>query len=274
MADKTIKHFIFVRFFYWQSPIFPYDVLDVSFLSKQLPLTKNLLSSMENQTNKNFELVFMLHEKAFSDKKYEFIFSMLQNFTILPIKFIRRNEQSRLVKEALDEYDFVINTRMDFDDFLYKDSVADTQSKVNECDNIILYGYCKGYTYVFGELYEHNALFHGIGHWSSFQSFILESSFAKKLPFIGIYAQHHKFKPKLKDFLEKNGVEFSESMFQQNTSMKAYIYFRHEFSLDQFDKNSHNPVKKPNRKALTTTDITKKQLEDEFGFFYDLNSIK
>lgn len=275
MSDKTIKHFIFSRFFPYQRKIFPHNVLDVDFLSKQLPLAKNMLRSLENQTNKDFELVFILNDRFFDETKYEFIFSTLQDSTILPLKFIRRNEESSLIKEALNKYDFVIYTRMDFDDFVFKDAVANTQSKVNECDNILLYGYCKGYTYLLGELYRYTALFHGIGHASPFQSFILESSFGKKLPFIDIYNSHHKFKPILKDFLEKNDVEFSENMFQQNTSNNACIYFRHEFAQQLLVTNS--TLELPSgKKPLTTeeTGITKQQIEDEFGFFYDLNSIK
>lgn len=76
----------------------------------------------------------------------------------------------------------------------------------------------------------------------------------------------------MKDFLEKNGVEFKEDMFQQNFSMKAFIYFRHEFAQELLVTNS--TLKLPNKGKLTTADITKKQLEDQFGFTLELNSIK
>ena len=138
MADKSIKHFIFMRFFNEQSPQYPYNVLDVDFLSNQLVLAKNnSLRSLENQTNKNFEIVFILHEQAFLDKKYEFIFSELKNATTLSLKFIKWNEQALLVKDALNKYDFVIQSRMDFDDFIYRYAVSDVQSKINECDSIL-----------------------------------------------------------------------------------------------------------------------------------------
>lgn len=274
MSDKTIKHFIFSRFFPKQDPKYPYDVLDVDFLSKQLVMANNMLRSLENQTNKDFELVFVLNDKFFDETKYEFIFSTLQDSTILPLKFIRRSDVSSLVQDAYDKYDFVIQSRLDFDDFLSKYAIADTQNKVNKCDNIIIYGYHKGYSYVLGELYTHGVAFfrRENGHWSALQSLIFESSFAKRLPFIYVYNKsHHILKLVLKDFLEKNGVQFEESMFQ-HSSMKAYIYVRHEFSQELLVTNS--TLKLPNKKPLTTEDITKKQLEDEFGFFYDLNSIK
>ena len=277
MADKSIKHFIFMRFFPRQDPKYPYDIFDVDFLSKQVQLAKNnALSSLENQTNKNFELVFLANAKYFDDPKYDFIFSTLKAATTLPLKFVKNNDMSRLVKAAFNEYDFVIQSRMDFDDFIFKDAITDTHSKVNGCDNILAYGYCNGYEYVHGDLYVYDLKWSGIGHHSILQSLILKSSFAKPLPHIGIYLfMHDQFKPKYKEVIEKNGLEFSENMFQQNLSTKAYIYFRHQFSHYILTHNEGKPIIKiPNRRKITDKDITKKQLKEEFGFHLPLNSIK
>ncbi|MBR4903244.1 MAG: hypothetical protein IKZ53_01075 [Selenomonadaceae bacterium] len=273
MSDKTIKHFIISRFFNFQRKGYPHNVLDVDFLSKQLPLAKNMLKSLENQTNKNFELVFFVNDKFVDDTKYEFIFSTLRDSTTLPLKFVKWADILRLVKEAYDNYDFVIQSRIDFDDFIFKDAIADTQSKVDDCENILSYGYCDGYEYICGELYIYDIKWGGIGHHSILQSLIIKSSFGKNLPFVYPYNfDHTKAKLNLKEFLEKNSMKFSDNMFQQNLSSKAYIYFRHEFSQQLLVTNS--TLKLPNKKKLTTADITKKQLEEEFGFFYDLNSIK
>lgn len=280
MADATIKHFIFIRFFNAQDPKYPHDIYDVDFLSKQLILIQNnALKSLENQTNKNFELVFIVNSKFLDDPKYDFIFSTLRNATTLPLNFISKNECSRLVKEALNECDFVIESRMDFDDFIFKDVIADTQSKIHDCNSILAYGYCLGYVYIDGELYTRKYRYKGIGHIAILQSLILKSSFAKNLPFIGIHAKfsHIRIKEGIKSFLEENNMEFSESMFQQNTSTKAYIYFRHEFSHSRLTRSDNSKVNVPKAKPKPVTnknDITKKQLEEEFAFFYDLKSIK
>ena len=286
MANKTIKHFIFTRFFSFYDAKYPHDIFDVNFLQKQLPLTRNALSSLENQTNKNFELIFVLHPKFFDDTKYEFIFSTLKENTILPIKFMKNvaqncffsprlnNELLSLFKVACAEYDFVVTSRIDFDDFIYKDAVADTQSKVDECDSILAYGYCRGYEYGQGELYPYFQPWVGGGHPGILQSLILKSSFADKLPCVGVESfRHHAIKTDLQNFLKTNGVTFSENMFQQNTSTNAFIYFRHTLShsvatrenvLESFSK----------RKNLITKEITKRQLKEEFGFTLELKSIK
>ena len=263
MADKTIKHFVFSRFFPTQVPDYPHDVLDTDFLSAQIHLAKkNLLSSLENQTNKNFEVVFYANGAYFADPKYEFIFSTLKDSTTLPLKFIKGSEMSDLIMPAYNDYDFVIQSRIDFDDFIRKDIVEDTQSKVNECDKILGYGYCKGYTYFNKELYPFYATYKGRGHFSAFQSLILKSEFAKKRPFTGVYVNHVVFKGLIERSVNKN--EFVESMFQQNTSTNAFIYFRHDTAWSNY---------KPGGNVIT--DITKKQLEEEFGFAgYELNSIK
>lgn len=273
-SNKTIKHFILSRFFNFQRRGYSHDVLDIDFLSKQLPLAKNMLSSLENQTNRNFELVFLVNDKFVDNPKYEFIFSTLQSFTTMPLRFMKMDDIPQMVKEAYDNYNFVIQSRMDFDDFVYKDAIADTQIKVDDCENILLYGYCDGYEYICGELYGYDLRRSEKGHHSILQSTILRSSFAKNLPFIHPYSfDHTKAKSILKEFLEKNGIEFSESMFKQNLSAKAYIYFRHEFSQQLLVTNS--VLKLPNKKQLTTENVTKKQLEEEFGFVgHELKSIK
>lgn len=288
-SDKKIKHVIVSRFFPQQDPRYPYNIFDVDFLSKQLNFAKNnALKSLENQTNKNFEFIFLVNEKFFSDPKYEFIFTELRNCTSLPLKFVKTHQAVRgiawmytntempsLIKEMFNHYDFVIQSALDFDDFIYKDAIADTQSKVNECNGILSYGYCKGYTYFNGELSPYRQLFNGMGHHSMLQSLILKSSFAKNLPFIGIHSfVHTKFKPGMKEFLEKNGVAFSEDMFQQNASTNAFIYFRHKFSHNNLVTDPGHLDKFSKRRKITNEDITKEQLADEFGFHYELNSIE
>ena len=276
MADVTIKHFVFSRFFSWLRGNYPYDIFDVDFLSSQLPLTKNILRSMENQTNQNFEMIFLFHPKVYDNpKKYEFIFSTLKESTTLPLKFMKSGDAGNFVKAASNDCDFVIQSRMDFDDFIFKDAVAEAQSKVNECENILAYGYCKGYKYVCKEL-DRYLWRDKASHHSIFQSLIEKSSFAKNFPPIAAFNLcHDHFKRDLKETLEKNGVEFSENMFQQNTTTNAYIYFKHEHSADQLIRLKGATLVPP-KKPLTTEDIgfTKKQLEEEFGFFYELNSIK
>ncbi len=274
-SDKKIKHFIFSKFFPYQRRDFPYNVLDVNFLSKQLVLSNNILRSLENQTNKDFELVFIPNAKFFDNPKYEFIFTTLKNSTTLPIKFIKQRDIPGLIKDTYEKYDFVIQSRMDFDDFVYKNAVAETHSKVNECDNILAYGYCKGYQYIYGELYHCFSYWGGGGHLTILQSLILKSSFAKNLPFIVIdNFNHTKIKLSLKEFLEKNSVEFSENMFQQNISTDAYIYFRHEFSQQQLIVHPGKSFNVSKLKLLSTADITKKELEEKFGFFHELKSIE
>lgn len=276
-SDKKIKHFVIIRFFSFDDPNYPHDIYDPEFLAKQLILAKNnALSSLDNQTNKNFVLVFILNDKFFDNPKYEFIFTELQNSTALPLTFIKNGDLPLLVNDACNDYDFVITSRMDLDDFACKDAVADTQSKVDECVDILAYGYCKGYMYIRGELYDTLITGGDLGHHSILQSVILQSAFAKKIPFVGAYTFNHmKIKNALKKFLEKNGVEFAERMFQQNISLNAFVYVRQEFSHYILTHHAGKPLLKlPKKKPLTTENITKEQLASEFGFHDELKSIR
>lgn len=300
MSDKTIKHFVVSRFFTFQRGGFPYDIFDVNFLQTQLPITRNILSSLENQTNKNFELVFLMNPKFFDAPKYEFIFSTLQDSTTLPIRFVKyrgdtsfdydrehkcykfiadRQEKQNpewldILKAARNDYDFVITTAMDFDDFVFKDAVKDTQSKVDECENILAYGYISGYRYACGELYpDFYSWGKGRAYHSVFYSLILKSSAVKDIPVFFVKDfWHSDVKIQLKILFKEHGVNFSEKMFQQDLSTKAYIYIRHDFAQEYLV--AHKPLK-VDEKELTTKDITRKQLEEEFGFTgYELKSIE
>ena len=266
-----------MRFFPKQDPRYPHDVLDVDFLANQLPLAvNNGLKSLENQTNKNFKIIFLMNPICFSDKKYEFIFSTLKEATTLPVKFMQWGEYKHTIRKDLRVFDFVIQSRMDFDDFVYKDGIADTQNKVAECENILYYGYCKGYSYINGDILPYFESFNGVGHHSILQSLILKCSFAKNLPLFVLYqGGHHLAKTDLQKFLAKSNVEFSENMFQQNTTDNAFIYYRHELAHYILTKHKLNlTVKSQQENALTTEKITKKYLEDEFGFTLKLNSIE
>lgn len=276
MSDTTIKHFIISRFFPGQSADYLYNVLAPNFLKMQLPLAKNLFRSLENQTNKNFELVFNTNPKYFDNPKYEFVFKTLQDSTTLPLRFVKPADIPALLKDAYDNYDFVIQTGMDFDDFVFKDAVADTQSKVDECKNILTYGYGKEYIYSKNELYvlrptERGYLKNNVGYASCF-TVMLKSSYAKTLPFIGInQLGHSTVMTKLKEIFEKNNIEFPENVYQRNDSDYGIIYFRHDLSQEHLKGADKAKGKTP----LTTANITKKQLEDEFAFTgYELNSIK
>lgn len=233
---------------------------------------KNILKSLENQSNKNFEVIFSTCEKFFSEDKYSFIFSTLKD-TDLTITFVKDNDWSLTIKDTYDEYDYVIQSRMDYDDFAYKDAVTDIQSKVDECDSLLSYGYCNGFTYLNGEMYSCSKLFAG-GHASIMQTLILKSSFVKDLPFISPYTFNNaQVKAKLKTILEQSGKPFiPKAMFKQNISTNAFIWFRHDVTAS----NRGKPIMDvPKGKQLTTADITKKQLKETFGFDgYELKSIK
>ena len=66
MSDKTIKHFIFSRFFPKQDPKYPYDVLDVNFLSTQVVLAKNITGESNEQ---KFRACFSYESKVLRRSK-------------------------------------------------------------------------------------------------------------------------------------------------------------------------------------------------------------
>ena len=59
-------------------------------------------------------------------------------------------------------------------------------------------------------------------------------------------------------------------MFKKNSSDNAYIYFRSEFSHNNLVTNPGHLDKLRENPKTNPVGITKKQLEEEFGFYYDL----
>ena len=277
LVKPSVKHFVFINFFPAQVRQYLYNVLAPKFLEMQLPLAKNSLSSLENQTDKNFEVIFYVNPKFVDNPEYEFIFTTLKNSTTLPIKFISsKAEWESLIKEAMNGYDFVIESKMDLDDFVFKGAIEDIKSKVPECDSVLTYGYTRGYVYVEGELWNYIQNYYiGLGYSSIFYSLIIRTSAVKEWPFgcLDITRPgHNKVKPTFEEIYAKNNLEFKDSMFRQNSTTDAYIYFRHDFTRE---KLVYNRSKIPKIPKLTTADITKKQLEEEFGFSgYELKSIE
>lgn len=292
--SSKIKHFILMRFFSFYDPRYPHNIYDVDFLAKNLNLAKNNgLPSLANQSSKNFTLLFLVNEKFFDNKKYKFIFKTLQDccteaaidfkfIKISPKRFVNKvpkyesTELPALFKDAFNNYEYVIQSRMDFDDFLYKDAIADTQRKVDECETLLAYGYSKGYSYVNGELYSILKTFNHMGYLGVLGSMIMKSSLAKTIPFFTMFNfSNDKTKLFLENYCAKNGIEFSENMLQINTEVEAFVYYRHEDSHATETISKGDPTRKVRKLTpLTAADITKKHLAEEFACHLEFNQIK
>ena len=138
-----IKHFILTRFMCetnmeGEDFIFNDKILKSSY---EL-LLKNALSSLENQTNKNFEFIILIHDTIDLDK-VSFLFDIRSD---LNIKIVRKCDVDTYIKSYYDLYDYIIVSNIDYDDFCHKTCVSTIQKSIRQETTFKMFGWKVGVT--------------------------------------------------------------------------------------------------------------------------------
>ena len=231
--DVEIKHLIITRFMSEQFGKTDDELFEDSFLKNSFDLLKDhLLKTLSNQTNKNFELVILIHDRI-PDDKLSFIYD-IQFLYDFPITIIRRSELENFVQSFKNGYDFIITSRIDYDDHIYKDVVETTQQRVDEKYSIQLYGLNNGVSIINGETEAHfMSMDYGkSGYFSVFETLIINT---KKIqtPFTIYKLGNHAMvcKTLKKDYKNFGVSELSEIKIERdNTNEIRYIWLRHKNS--------------------------------------------
>ena len=107
-------------------------------------MKKYLLSSLENQSCKQFIWILMLGDKA----NITHIKSLLNFNNSFKKKVIYQNDIKNYVRNITKNYDVLIPTRIDYDDRIYYDAVNDVRKVININKPMIIYGYNRGLSYI------------------------------------------------------------------------------------------------------------------------------
>lgn len=134
-------------------------------------LKKYLLSSLENQTCKEFIWILMVGDKT----NISHVKSMLSFNYSFDCFIVYKNSINRFIKNITKGYDVLISTRIDYDDQIYYDAVNDVRKAVNINKPMVLYGYNRGvYYFEFNKkYYEFYKTFENEGVMSVFASLIV-----------------------------------------------------------------------------------------------------
>lgn len=261
-----IKHFIITRYF-TVDDVYGEEMYTYDFLYSWFDLFKNnLISSLNNINNRNFELIIMIHNKV-NKKNVSFFNKLKVDYKITILHF---NEIQKYLDSFYNKYDYIIESRMDFDDFVFNDVITDIQSKVNENITIKLYGYCSGYTYykLNEKYYDFFHTVKNIGHWGICSSIIYNTKFVKNTKHFNIYSFNHgRSKINLQTWCKDNNIQWNDNMFEQNKDIKAFIYYRPLNSYSELlNKRNNIEYKLP---RYTNKEIKKpNNLKEIFGFNY------
>ena len=259
-----IKHFIITRYF-TVDDVYGEEMYTHEFLYSWFELFKNnLISSLNNVKNKDFELIIMIHDNvSFSTVSF---FNELK--TEYKISIIHWSEIQNYLDSFFDKYDYIIESRMDFDDFIFSDVIDDIRNHIDKNINIKLYGYCSGYTYykLNEKYYDFYHLVNNVGHWAICSSVIINTNFLKDKKHFNIYSFNHgRSKINLQKWCNDNNVKWNDNMFEQNIIDKAFIYYRPLNSYSELlDKRNNIDYKLP---GYTNKEICKpNNLKEIFGF--------
>ena len=129
-------------------------------------------------------------------------------------------------------FDYLITTRIDHDDLIYKDAVEKIQSKCNE--NIPLYynGYDKLLTMVGNDIkncYKYYPDYNVWGTIAIFQSLIINKIKINKSYNIYDLGNHTKSKIIFINLYKENNLEYKEIYFNINHMEDRCIYIKHNF---------------------------------------------
>lgn len=143
-----MKHYIITRFASWLSPysgmtldeLFSDEYLHDSFVKLQ----NALISTLENQTNKNFELIITIHDNI-PLEKVNFLNNISTHFKI---HILRSSDIMTFIQNDTKNEDVVIFSRVDIDDYILNSVIDDIHNIVNECnDDYVLLGLYDGATF-------------------------------------------------------------------------------------------------------------------------------
>ena len=242
---SKIKHFIIIRFYCFE--LMPKNKLfDKNLLDKGIEVFNNYtLKSLENQSNKNFEIIIIIHNEI--NLNHPSIKKLIEIKTNLNLKILKLKDLQSYISINSKNIDYLITTRIDHDDLIYKGAVEEIQNKCNK--NIPLYynGYDKLITMIGNDIencYKFYPNYYGLGSMSIFQSLIVNKIKINKSYNIYDLGNHANNKMKFINLYKENNLEYKERYFNINHMEDSCIYIKHKFnhsawSDKNIDKNWH-----------------------------------
>lgn len=193
-------------------------------------MSKYLISSLENQSCKDFIWVLMLGNKA----NIEFVRSIMKfnctfEYRIIYIKDLKNN-----LNKLSNGFNILITTRIDYDDIIYYDAVNDVRKAINLKKPILLHGYNRGLYYFesnekFYENYRKNGTKGALGIFLSLIIVLNKINTTITIHDIGAHTHvRYNLLNKYKSFGLEN-INYEPSVFDSGSY--KYIYIRQNYSV-------------------------------------------
>jgi hypothetical protein len=223
-----IKHYVITRFLSSTTLGLGDMIFDESIIQNGLSYVRSyFIPSMNNQTVKDFTVIFMInenHDTQNSGIKELYDLQLDMPFVVLP-----HDKYFKYIKEDSADADWVILTRMDYDDLVYKKAAEEVQDLVRSNDSqgdIFTYGYNTGMILYENQLYT----FPKTNYWKQGYFSIFESVCVRRSELtsdINIYSlSHPHLKSEVCKYAADNGLTFISE--QERESFDNFVWVRHE----------------------------------------------
>lgn len=259
-----IKHFVITRFLSTKHLGLGDKIFDEDIIQNGIDYVNNFfIPSMNNQTNKDFEIIFIINNEH--DIENSGIKKLRDINTDILCHILKDNEYFNFCKEQAKGYDWLILTRMDYDDLVKNTAAEEIQSMVKKNSNydLFCYGYNTGYTLNLKNKNLYNfekSSYYKSGYFSIFESLCMNLKTVKNP--INVYSCQHTH---LKKEVEKKGkAEYLRYMIPpDSTCTNNFVWVRHENTGTElisgtaaFNNRFRNQCEIPNNfKELFGTDI-------------------
>ena len=138
-SNIRIIHFIITRFLIETfGKGFPKTEYNSEYIQNGIRvMEKYLLTSLENQSCKDFIWILMVGDKA----NITYIYSLFNQNNSFEKIIILEKELKNYLRNKTKDFDVLITTRIDYDDGIYYDAVNDVRKLININKPILVHGY-------------------------------------------------------------------------------------------------------------------------------------
>lgn len=251
-----IKHFVITRFLTRDDLGYGDRIFDDDVIAESVEYVKKyFIPSLENQTNKNFEIVFLVNDKHDTEESNIRLLKELD--TCFKCHVVKKSDLAGFVKSESSGYDRLITTRMDYDDLVYSGAAQEIQGLAERSKEVVFtYGYNNGTLKRGKQICKYNPKY-GNGYFSVFLSLVID---LKTMPSADVYEldDHTNVRKTLKDLCGKNKVVYSDAFFKRSAENQYYfVWVRHE-------NTASSLMKYPKENAYNEeTDV--KDFKERFG---------
>ena len=180
--ENSIKHYILIRF-YCNDMMEREKLFNQELLDNGVDIFEHYtLKSLENQSNKNFEIILIIHNEI--DLNHKSIQKLYKIKSNIKINILRNKEIKDFIENNTKNIKYLITTRIDHDDLIFNGAVEEIHNKCNENIPLFYNGYDKLITMIKNDIYNSYKFYpnyKGLGSISIFQSLILNKDKIKQL---------------------------------------------------------------------------------------------